>query len=119
MNHLKITWKITTTVNTEYSVGGQETIDKDHDSDKSLVGNKNTKKRKNKNKVSAKILDASRCINMPEAKLLEESIVDGSIFRNLRKQHSSISDLETESATCESTRLSLSGGQGTFNGFAQ
>ena len=44
---------------------------------------------------------------MPHPKLLEESIVDGNIFRNLRKQHSSISDSETESATCESTRLSL------------
>ena len=32
--------------NTEYSVGGQETIDKDHDSDKSLVGNKKEEKRK-------------------------------------------------------------------------
>ena len=48
MNNLKKSWKI-----------GQETIDKDHDSDKSLVGNKNEKKRKKKNKVSAKNLDAS------------------------------------------------------------
>ena len=40
---------------------------------------------------------------IPQPKLLEESIVDGSILRNLRKQHSSISDSETEGATCEST----------------
>ena len=52
-------------------------------------------------------LNASSFINVPQPKLLEESIVDGSILRNLRKKHSSISDSETESATCESTRLSL------------
>ena len=54
-----------------------------------------------------KNLDASSFINIPQPKLLVESIVDGSILGNLRKQHSSISDSETESATCESTRLSL------------
>ena len=48
-------------------------------------------------------LDASSFVNMPQPKLLEKSIVDGSILRNLRKQHSSISDSETEGATCEST----------------
>ena len=49
-----------------------------------------------------KNLDDSSFINMPQPKLLEESIVDGSILRNLRKQHSSISDSETEGAICES-----------------
>ena len=48
-----------------------------------------------------KNLDASSFINIPQPKLLEESIVDGSILRNLGKQHSSISDLETESASCQ------------------
>ena len=48
-------------------------------------------------------LNASSFINVPQPKLLEESIVDGSILRNLRKQNSSISDSETGGATCEST----------------
>ena len=65
-------------------MGGQETIHKDHDSDKSLVGNKNEKKRKIKTKFRRKIW-------MLQPKRLEESIVDGSILQNLRKQHSSIS----------------------------
>ena len=50
-----------------------------------------------------KNLDASSFINMPQPKLVEESIVDVSMLCNLRKQHSSISDSETEGATCEST----------------